>query len=201
MGAERVLSHGPTPPRRPGRRRPALGPLCGGGSTSSPSPAPRGTRRRSWGRPRWVCRYRSLRPDRSSGRADAGTPSRTARPAERDVAASASGAPPCGRRGYGLHAPPQIQAGPGPVRAPRLTHLGQGGGVRDAAEAVRAHGGGADDEVTPGQYVRPVQGEDQEHAGGPLTDALDGHQRLRGLVVAEFAEPVQIEIARHDVLG
>src|SRR3954471_9463542 len=100
-----------------------------------------------------------------------------------------------------VEAAPKVEAGPGPVRAPRLGDRLHLCGLGRVLEAVGPHDRVAHPEVTRGQHVWPVEGEHEEHVGRPLADALDRRELADDLLVGELGEAVELELAGEHVLG
>ena len=58
-----------------------------------------------------------------------------------------------------------------------------------------------DAEIADRQDVGPGEGEDQEHLGRPLADALDGHELARHLLVGQLLQARELQLSGQDVLG
>src|SRR3954451_6327981 len=100
-----------------------------------------------------------------------------------------------------VQAAPEVQAGARAVGAPGLGDRLHLRGLGRRPEAVCPHDRVAHPEVTRGQDVGPVQGEHEEHVGGPLPDALDRGELGDDLLVGELGEPVELQLAGQHVLG
>src|SRR3954469_3751113 len=100
-----------------------------------------------------------------------------------------------------VQAAPEVEAGASAIRAPRLRDRLHLRGLGGRLEPVRPHDRVAHPEVTRGQDIGPVEGEHEEHVGGPLADPLDGGQLADDLLVGQLREAVELELALEDVLG
>src|SRR5512147_1234689 len=104
----------------------------------------------------------------------------------------------------GIQAAPQV---PGRNTAPWFPCGGQRGdlrsralaGHRRTAEIVEAHRL-EQPEVVQRQHIRPEQVEDQEHLGGPATDAADVHQFGNDVFVVALREAGRIHAPADKVL-
>src|SRR6202035_1334671 len=73
--------------------------------------------------------------------------------------------------------------------------------TRYVVEPVEALNGGPDPEVADRQDVGPLEVDEQEHVRSPAPQAAAGRNLLANLVVRQFVEVIDLELAGNDVLG
>src|ERR1039457_6335856 len=90
--------------------------------------------------------------------------------------------------GVAFQAAPEIPTGHGAIRPPSLGHLLHFLRSRERFQIVGFADSVADAQIPGGQDVAALQGEDQEHVGGPDADAFDLGEAEDDLVVGEGGE-------------